>query len=364
MWDWDTAPQVPCFYYDLGLPSFLTGNYWRAPFDPVLAMQLINSCVMQAWLLSTSFEDFCGTETAPEDQSLATRAAQGPHSNVHMSLVGGAMGNLMVAAADPVFYAHHANVDRYWSYWLRKYCDLKKPARWLTKPWYFFHDEHRQLVGVQPYQIVDEQVLGYKYNEDSSNWYANFESIPMEPSLLSNPRDLLKKFTRLTAAALSVREREKVTPLEALTSLDAVETAATETPVLLDNALKELADKFGDSLMLPVRLRFTPPAGAIKPGKYYLVQAKRGVSPYNIGGFGVFSHGEHASQTVPEVAVAGCLAPDIVRLFKNQDPKVPLTFVCGEPETDSHAGLGIKHEIPLATVSIEVLSPRGADEAK
>jgi hypothetical protein len=360
VWDWDTDAEIPCFYYDLGLPSFLTGNYWRAPFDPVLAKQLINPCVMQAWLLSDSFEDFCGTETAPEDQSRGTRAAQGPHSNVHISLVGGAMGNLIIAAADPVFYAHHANVDRYWSYWLRKYCDLKKPARWLTKPRYFFYDEHRQLVGVQPYQLVDEQVLGYTYDTDSSNWYFNFESIRMPRSLLSKPRDLLREFKGLTAAALSVRE--KVPPSQAFESLSALEAAAGEAPALLDDLLKDLAAKFSDSLMLPVRLRFQPAAGKIKPDKYYLVQAKRGATPFNVGGFGTFSHGEHALQALPEVAVAGCIAPDIVRLFKDPDPKVPLTFVCGEPQTDSRAGLKLKDEIQLAAVDIEVLSPRGAME--
>ena len=38
------------------------------------------------------------------------------HNNVHM-WVGGPMTDIRISPADPVFWLHHANIDRIWSIW-------------------------------------------------------------------------------------------------------------------------------------------------------------------------------------------------------------------------------------------------------
>lgn len=40
-----------------------------------------------------------------------------PHNNVH-NLIGGAMGSIKVSPRDPIFWVHHANIDRLWAAWL------------------------------------------------------------------------------------------------------------------------------------------------------------------------------------------------------------------------------------------------------
>jgi tyrosinase len=45
-----------------------------------------------------------------------TTALEGFHNDVH-NWVGGTMSNIMVSPADPVFWLHHAQVDRLWSMW-------------------------------------------------------------------------------------------------------------------------------------------------------------------------------------------------------------------------------------------------------
>lgn len=45
-----------------------------------------------------------------------TSALEGIHNDVH-NWVGGTMGNIMVSPADPVFWLHHAQIDRLWSIW-------------------------------------------------------------------------------------------------------------------------------------------------------------------------------------------------------------------------------------------------------
>ena len=42
--------------------------------------------------------------------------AEGIHNNVH-GWVGGAMSAVPVAAYDPIFWAHHAMIDRLWYLW-------------------------------------------------------------------------------------------------------------------------------------------------------------------------------------------------------------------------------------------------------
>jgi tyrosinase len=41
-----------------------------------------------------------------------------PHNNIH-NLIGGAMGSIKVSPRDPIFWLHHANIDRLWVAWLR-----------------------------------------------------------------------------------------------------------------------------------------------------------------------------------------------------------------------------------------------------
>lgn len=40
-----------------------------------------------------------------------------PHDSVHVA-IGGFMGSFGTAARDPIFWAHHANIDRLWDFWL------------------------------------------------------------------------------------------------------------------------------------------------------------------------------------------------------------------------------------------------------
>ena len=45
-----------------------------------------------------------------------TSVLEGFHNEVH-GWVGGAMGSILVSPADPLFWMHHAQIDRLWSMW-------------------------------------------------------------------------------------------------------------------------------------------------------------------------------------------------------------------------------------------------------
>lgn len=86
-----------------------------------------------------------------------------PHNWVH-GFVGGNMGDADRAARDPIFYLHHANIDRMWEQWLRMGGGRANPGdrTWLDQT-FTFYDENKQRVTISVRQVVNLADLGYSY---------------------------------------------------------------------------------------------------------------------------------------------------------------------------------------------------------
>ncbi|XVE87995.1 hypothetical protein DITRI_Ditri19aG0033000 [Diplodiscus trichospermus] len=94
-----------------------------------------------------------------------------PHTSIHRwcgdkrQPHGEDMGNFYSAGRDPLFYAHHSNVDRMWSIWktlpgkMRK--DFTDPD-WLNAS-FLFYDENANLVRAKVSDCLDTKSLGYDY---------------------------------------------------------------------------------------------------------------------------------------------------------------------------------------------------------
>jgi tyrosinase len=95
-----------------------------------------------------------------------------PHNVIH-TVVGGPTGFMSdpnCAARDPIFFVHHANIDRLWEAWLRQGGGRVNPTSnvWLRTPFTFF-DEHGQPVTLTARDILDTATqLGYRYDDASS----------------------------------------------------------------------------------------------------------------------------------------------------------------------------------------------------
>jgi tyrosinase len=72
----------------------------------------------------TGASEFGGGVTSPLGQfwSQTGRLEQTPHNDVH-STFGGLMGDPDTAAQDPIFWLHHANIDRLWWLWQQHHSD-------------------------------------------------------------------------------------------------------------------------------------------------------------------------------------------------------------------------------------------------
>jgi hypothetical protein len=88
------------------------------------------------------------------------------HGNVHVlvGLGGGFMSAFQTAAQDPVFWLHHANIDRLWATWASKPGHANPTGRWLTQRWTFFSPTGTREQRT-PADVVDTVgALDYRYD--------------------------------------------------------------------------------------------------------------------------------------------------------------------------------------------------------
>jgi tyrosinase len=100
-----------------------------------------------------------------------------PHNVVHVDIggsqgfqcAGGWMIDVNCAARDPIFFLHHANIDRLWKRWLDQGGGRQNPVNdqvWMNTV-FTFYDETGQRVQISGKGILDTVAqLGYCYDDD------------------------------------------------------------------------------------------------------------------------------------------------------------------------------------------------------
>ncbi len=87
----------------------------------------------------------------------------GPHNSVH-GAIGGNMGDTATAGNDPVFWLHHANVDRLWDAWLAQGGRSNPVDPSYLDQTYEFADESGATVPVRVGDAIGSVQLGYRYD--------------------------------------------------------------------------------------------------------------------------------------------------------------------------------------------------------
>ena len=106
------------------------------------------------------------TGFAETDYYIAQGDIEGtPHDAVHVDM-GGWMGSVPTAAQDPIFYLHHANIDRLWNLFLAQgggRSDPTSDSTWTGVTFTFF-DENGSQVKMTPCDVLEASAqLNYTY---------------------------------------------------------------------------------------------------------------------------------------------------------------------------------------------------------
>src|SRR5688572_351050 len=89
-----------------------------------------------------------------------------PHNLVH-GAIGGLMGNVPLAARDPIFWVHHANIDRLWNRWLALGGGRANPtnASWRGQSFTFFN-QRGLAVTETVQQFLNRHTDEYRYDTE------------------------------------------------------------------------------------------------------------------------------------------------------------------------------------------------------
>jgi polyphenol oxidase len=154
-WDWENSASrtLPAIYAPPDQPLYWANRNLTGPSWPLKDTDVD----VQPLLAIPTFTTFGGSSV---QRSPVPAAYSGPHANVHNAFSPGDMANLQYSPRDPVFYAHHGNIDRLWSSWV---------AAGHTNPDFgaarvYFYDENQQWRYILLNDLRDERRLGYQYS--------------------------------------------------------------------------------------------------------------------------------------------------------------------------------------------------------
>lgn len=162
------------------------------------------------------------------------RIEQEPHNVIH-TIIGGWMNDPDEAAQDPIFWLHHANIDRLWNKWLNENPNHKNPVdndKWMNFEFEFF-DENGALVKMSGKDILDSAAqLGYKYDDEEEEMLA---SIDENTKVFSQP---------LSQPKVDTIPMKKTIVLDKTVNLS-VGAESTSIPVKLNNKSKSAFSSMG-----------------------------------------------------------------------------------------------------------------------
>lgn len=215
-WNWDTPAgmQIPAIYtspnsplydprrdrahqpprvIDLNYdgqddPNDLTGQDLISANLTLMYRQMVSNSTTTRLFLGQPFR--AGNRPSPGAGSIENV----PHGPVHVwtgdpnQPNGEDMGTFYSAARDPIFYAHHANVDRMWSIWktLGNNRQDFTDSDWLNAS-FIFYDENAQAVRVRIRDCLDNKKLGYTYQDVDLPWL-NSSPTPQRSKLNTTSR--------------------------------------------------------------------------------------------------------------------------------------------------------------------------------
>jgi hypothetical protein len=211
-WDYETDAHLPAAYRDANYVDE-HGETVANSLRVSARQPSLNSGVSS---LSASVTSTAGAITARSFEPFSNALEQTPHGAVHCAIVTGScpnglMGSVPVAALDPIFYAHHTNIDRLYECWLHVNESKRlpnDPGQLDTK--FTFVDADGSTVERRVGDMITTAQLGYDYASGggcpavavamASSAENNLEMTPVSQQVLA------------TASATQLQPRSTIVP--------------------------------------------------------------------------------------------------------------------------------------------------------
>jgi tyrosinase len=222
-WDYYKNPNIPEIFLQ---PTLHDGSpnplYWpnreRTSVTGLSFSAFADTVKVFPWGPGETFEDLC---------------ERNPHNRVH-DQIGGSMGAVPTAPADPVFWLHHCNVDRYWSAWIAAGREMPPAHDTLFWQQRFEYDLGGSW-SLSVEEMNDSKNLGYTYSD------VRFPTAPRDQYLPPRPPVVAVGPTNSAGPiALDMRAVTVEIPLD-----DAVAASASVDVVLEGVQLTELGKRGG-----------------------------------------------------------------------------------------------------------------------
>ncbi|KAJ0081628.1 hypothetical protein Patl1_10812 [Pistacia atlantica] len=247
-WNWDSSPgmKMPAMYANSSSPLYNTLR--DAKHQPPTLVDLdynltdetttnqdqINSNlkVMYRQMVSNgkNAKLFMGSAYRAGDESDpgAGSLENIPHGPVHIWCGDRTqpniedMGNFYSAGRDPIFFAHHSNIDRLWTVWKTLGGKRKDftDSDWLDAS-FLFYDENANPVRVKVRDCLDTKKLGYVYQDVEIPW------LKSKPT----PKKFFKKVAKTFGLVADAAE------------LKTNFVAATQFPIVLDKTISTVVPR-------------------------------------------------------------------------------------------------------------------------
>ncbi len=179
-WNWQTNRALPPAFREPNLPADAGGglnplfiaNRVRVNDGTPMVPAIVDSTAAEATIpfvggAAGAFGFGGGVIDAPSHfgAGMTGQLERQPHNNVHRT-ISGTMGTA-ASPLDPIFWLHHAQVDRLWGRWLRLGGGRSDPSdvRWLDQR-FEFYDPSRTKVPQTPRDVLSTTALDYRYEDD------------------------------------------------------------------------------------------------------------------------------------------------------------------------------------------------------
>jgi hypothetical protein len=163
-WDYETDGHVPPAYRS---PTYVNGQGQTVP-NPLYIANRQAQLNSGAAALSASVVSTAGAMPAKSYSPFNSAIEQTPHGAVHcatgvQSCPSGYMGYVPTAGNDPIFYSHHANIDRLYECWVQVDPTKRLPGGAVLTASFSFIDGAGNLVTRVVGDMLTTAQLGYTY---------------------------------------------------------------------------------------------------------------------------------------------------------------------------------------------------------